>query len=203
MTLWDQVRSNMTEWYAIAADKTGEMARVGVRKYDQFALAREMERSFQDLGRHVVALIRAGAPEIAADERVLALCERIRILEDQLAQKEREIQAIRAAGATAAGRAAAGAGVSGGVSPADAGGPGTGSTSAAGQLPIAAGAADGLDPDEEEELEAAIAPGGPGRMAAEEPWDEEIALWHEPLDLDEDGVAPGRGEGLDGTGTNR
>jgi hypothetical protein len=64
MSLWDQVRANMSDCYAVAADKTEEMARIGVRKYDKFTISRDIERAFTDLGSHVFASVREGRDSV-------------------------------------------------------------------------------------------------------------------------------------------
>ncbi len=182
MSLWDQVKLNMTEWYAVAADKTGEMARVGVRKYDQFALSRQIERSFQELGSRVYELLGAGRADVAADGRTRELCVRIRGLEEQLAAKEQEIQVIRE---TAKSKSRASAGVAGGVPvPASAEGGPEAVPEAARQGEIEEAAA-GLSLDEGE-IEASIDPTPRASDLADEAWDEEMAVWHQPLDLGED-----------------
>ncbi len=184
MSLWDQVRANMAEWYAVAADKTGEAARVGVRKYDQFAIAREIERALQELGSHVYAEAAAGRHDLAGDAKVRTLCDRVRLLEDQAARKQQEIEAIRAAGRGRAGPGGTAAGQSAG---------------AAAALPAATGAelpeADPVEiPAEvdDEEIEASLEPGRRGTpgAGADDLWDEEIAVWHEPLELDAEPEGP-------------
>ena len=96
MSLWEQVKANMLEWYSVAAEKTEEMARIGVRRYDKYGLSREIERELAELGSHVYASLNAGRVEIAGDQVAQAAVARIRALEEQLAEKEREIAEIRA-----------------------------------------------------------------------------------------------------------
>jgi len=179
MSLWDQVRANMSDWYAVAADKTEEMARIGVRKYDKFTISRDIERGFTDLGSHVYASVREGRTEFAHDVAVHDAVERLRALELQLEQKEREIAAIR-------GVARPGPHVSGrGGSPvAPTAGPGA---AAGAELPAGAGSASQPVEPDDAEIEASLDPrGGADRGSESGPWDDEIALWNEPLDLDEE-----------------
>ncbi len=179
MSLWDQVRANMSDWYAVAADKTEEMARIGVRKYDKFTISRDIERVFTDLGSHVYAAVREGRTDFAHDVAVHDAVERLRALELQLEQKEREIAAIRgvarphplvAGGSAALTAPRADRGVAAGEgSPAD-----------AGEAPRPGGLDDA-------EIEASLDPrGGSGGDPDPNGWDDEIALWNEPLDLDEE-----------------
>jgi len=201
MSLWDQVKANMVEWYGVAADKTGEVARIGVRKYDQFAISREIERAFQELGGHVYGALGAGRTDLAGDGQVQTLCERIRTLEQQLADKEREIQAIRDAGRVRPGAAAAAD-----AATATAAGAVMSDHDATTAPDVPAEAGEQRAPTEprdsdyalrDEEIEASIDPGY-GAGQADEPWDDEIAVWHEPLDIEEEpeggsGADPARG----------
>ena len=195
MSLWDQVKLNMTEWYAVAADKTEEMARIGVRKYDKFTISRDVERAFTDLGSHVYGAVREGRSDFAGDPVVLGAVERLRTLELELEHKEREIQSIRSQARPWPTPTPAS------PPPVPAGGRGGPSHDAA---PTAADPAPARptapgEPDEAD-IEASLDPRAtvPGAHGLE-PWDEEIALWNEPLDLDEEAPAeegrprPGRG----------
>lgn len=178
MSLWDQVRANMSEWYAVAADKTEEMARIGVRKYDKFTISRDIERVFTDLGSHVYAAVREGRTDFAHDATVHGAVERLRALELQLEQKEREIAAIRSVA-----RPRPIVGGEAGPLPPGSGGRATGGREVA---------AEPVGP-EADEIEASLDPRGGGAGEPDSgPWDDEIALWNEPLDLDEE---PGEGGG--------
>ena len=113
MTLWDDVKKNMVEWYGVAADKTNELAKVGVRRYDIFGISRDIERQFSEMGSFVYTALNEGRTDLADDPVLLALMERVRTLEGELKAKESEIEEIRrqdrAARAAAAGAAAAAA----------------------------------------------------------------------------------------------
>lgn len=95
MPLWEQVKGNLIEWYTIAADKTEELAKIGVRRYDKFGISRDIERQFTELGSLVFNAVREGREEFAGDATVLAIVERIKVLEDDLKHKEEEIEEIR------------------------------------------------------------------------------------------------------------
>ncbi len=181
MSLWEQVRANMSDWYAVAADKTEEMARIGVRKYDKFTISRDIERAFTDLGSHVYSSVREGLTDFAHDVAVHDAVERLRTLELQLDQKEREIAVIR-------GVARPGPHVGGG-SGASAAGPGAVTNA---DLPAGAGGAPQTGEPDDAEIEASLDPlGGVGSGAESGPWDDEIALWSEPLNLDEESEETG------------
>jgi hypothetical protein len=107
MTLWDDVKSNLTEWYGVAADKTGELAKVGLRRYDIFGLSRDIERQFSEIGSLVYNALGEGRRDVLDDPALLALVDRVRELEQDLQAKEREIAEIRtAAGQRQAARSA-------------------------------------------------------------------------------------------------
>jgi hypothetical protein len=179
MSLWDQVRANMSDWYAVAADKTEEMARIGVRKYDKFTISRDIERTFTDLGSHVYASVREGRSDFAHDVAVHDAVERLRTLELQLEQKEREIAAIR-------GVARPGPLVGGGSGAPATPAAGSGAVANA-DLPACAGGAPQPGEPDEAEIEASLDPRrGAGNGPESGPWDDEIALWSEPLNLDEE-----------------
>lgn len=102
MSLWDDVKKNLATLYDTAAVKTGEITKVGLRRYDIFGLSREIERQFSELGNHVYTAVNAGRTDFAGDETFDGLIRQVRDLEAQLAGKEREIASIRAQAAAEA-----------------------------------------------------------------------------------------------------
>ncbi len=96
MGLWDDLRKSMGAWYDTAAEKTGEMARVGSRRYDIFGIGREIERHYSEIGKLVHEGILQGRTDFGADPAVLDLVGRIQKLEADLEAKRLEIEAIRA-----------------------------------------------------------------------------------------------------------
>jgi hypothetical protein len=99
MSLWEDVKQNLVTWYDTAAHKTGEITKVGLRRYDIFGLSREIERQFGEIGNHVYTAVNAGRTEFAGDPVLDGLVKQVRELEQQLSDKEREIEAIRKAAA--------------------------------------------------------------------------------------------------------
>ncbi len=98
MALWDDVKKNLTEWYGTAADKTGELARVGVRRYDIFGLSRDIERQFGEIGSLVYGAVNEERDDVLQDPLLLDLVDKVRELEAELQAKEREISDIKAEG---------------------------------------------------------------------------------------------------------
>ena len=93
----DQVKKNLREWYSLAADRTGEMAKISVRMYDKYGISREIERQLSELGSYVYHAVEQGRTEFAADSEFEAWIERIKALESDLDAKVDEIEGIRLA----------------------------------------------------------------------------------------------------------
>lgn len=97
MSLFDEVKRNLVEWYGVAADKTGVAAKVGVRKYDIFGISRDIERQFSEIGDIVYSGIESDRSDILDDPVLLELIDKVRKLEKEMAAKQNEIADIKAA----------------------------------------------------------------------------------------------------------
>ena len=95
MSLFDDVKKNLVEWYEVTSDKTSEVTRVYSRKYDKFGISRDIERQFSELGSLVYNGLNNEQTDLLQDEGVLALVARITSLEAELKLKEEEIDSIR------------------------------------------------------------------------------------------------------------
>ncbi|MFN2370338.1 MAG: hypothetical protein ABR506_04190 [Candidatus Krumholzibacteriia bacterium] len=95
MSLWDEVKQNLSEWYTVAADKTSEVAKIQSRRYDKFGLSRDVERQFSELGSMVYNGLQEGRADLLDDPALTALVGRIRALEEDLRHKDEEIARIR------------------------------------------------------------------------------------------------------------
>ena len=95
MSLWDEAKKNLVDWYAVTADKTTEVAKVTSRRYDKYGLSRDIERQFSELGSLVYNGLREDKEDILDAPEITALMERIVRLEQALRTKEEEIEAIR------------------------------------------------------------------------------------------------------------
>lgn len=95
MSLFDDVKKNLVEWYTISSDKTTEMARVTSRRYDKFGISRDIERQFGELGSLVYNGMKEDRQDILDDPAVHALMQRIQGLEDELGAKNEEIEKIK------------------------------------------------------------------------------------------------------------
>ena len=95
MSLFDEVKKNLVEWYGVTSEKTSEVTRVATRKYDKFGISRDIERQFGELGSLIYNGLKSERTGILTDDGVLALVERISVLEAELKAKEQEIETIR------------------------------------------------------------------------------------------------------------
>jgi hypothetical protein len=97
MSIMDQVKKNLREWYSLAADRTGEMAKISVRMYDKYGISREIERQLSELGSYIYHAVEEGRTDFAGDQEFQAWIDRVRTLEIDLAAKVEEIDDIRVA----------------------------------------------------------------------------------------------------------
>jgi hypothetical protein len=97
MSIMDQVKKNLREWYSLAADRTGEMAKISVRMYDKYGISREIERQLSELGSYVYHAVEQGRSDFGGDAEFTAWIERIKELESDLDAKVEEIEEIRQA----------------------------------------------------------------------------------------------------------
>jgi len=95
MSLFDDVKKNLVEWYSISSEKTAEVARVTTRRYDKFGISRDIERQFSELGSLVYNGLKEGRDDLLTDAAVLVLMERIKGLETELSMKNEEIDKIQ------------------------------------------------------------------------------------------------------------
>jgi hypothetical protein len=95
MSLFDEVKKNLMEWYTVSSDKTTEVARITTRRYDKFGISRDIERQFGELGSLIFNGIKEERQDLLADPAVLALLEQIKGLEDELTMKNEEIDNIQ------------------------------------------------------------------------------------------------------------
>ena len=92
-----KVKQSLYEFVSAAAEKTDELAKVGVRKLDIVSLKRNISREMAALGGRVYHLIKEERKTgIQADETVRSLIGKIETLEAVLRDKEKEIAEIRA-----------------------------------------------------------------------------------------------------------
>jgi len=95
MSIMDQVKKNLREWYTLAADRTGEMAKISVRMYDKYGISREIERQLSELGSYVYHAVEDGRTEFSGDAEFQSWIDRIKSQEKDLEAKVEEIEEIR------------------------------------------------------------------------------------------------------------
>jgi hypothetical protein len=91
----DDVKRGFADWCAVAAERTAEAAKVTSRRYDKFAIGREIERRQAELGALVYQGLTAGRADVLADPRVAELVAAVGELERERDLKEEEIAGIR------------------------------------------------------------------------------------------------------------
>lgn len=91
----DDMKRSLAEWCAIAAERTTEAAKVTSRRYDRFALGREIERRYAELGALVHAGLSEGRQDVLTDPRVAALRAEVEELMRERRLKDQEIEDIK------------------------------------------------------------------------------------------------------------
>ena len=95
MTLWDEVKKNLVDLYAVTSERTSELAKITSRRYDKFGISREIERQFSELGNLVYSSLKEGKTGILEDPALAALVKRVDELETELRLKDQQIEEIR------------------------------------------------------------------------------------------------------------
>ena len=97
-SLWESIRKGVTEFYTSAAEKTDELAKVGVRKFDMVGVRRNIAHEMADLGGRVYHMIVEEKNEdIEQDPKVKQHIDSVKRLEVFLKEKEQEIENIKTA----------------------------------------------------------------------------------------------------------
>jgi len=97
-SLWENIRKGVTEFYASAAEKTDELAKVGVRRLDIVGVRRNIAHEMADLGGRVYHMIvEEKNTGIADDPEVKQHIDSVKRLEVFLQEKEKEIESIKKA----------------------------------------------------------------------------------------------------------
>ena len=98
-SLWEKVKKEVSAGASVAAEKAGELSRVGKIKMDIAGVKRDINKTFAELGGFVYHLLaREKAPKVVDQEEVKRLLEQMKTLEVNLQTKEAELEAIRSRG---------------------------------------------------------------------------------------------------------
>lgn len=95
MTGFDDLKRSLADWCSVAAERASETAKVTSRRYDKFALGREIERTQAELGALVYRGIISGQVDILSGPRVGELVAAVTALERERELKDDEIAGIR------------------------------------------------------------------------------------------------------------
>ena len=95
-SLWEKVKKGVSAGASVAAEKAGELSRIGKMKLDIAGVNRDINKAFTELGGIAYHLLaEENAPEIADQEEVKQLVEQLKMLEIDLHAKEADLEAIR------------------------------------------------------------------------------------------------------------
>jgi len=93
---WDDVRGNLVDWYTLAAERTGDWARLGVHQVDRYGIQRRRERLLQELGALAHRLLTSPDPaDLEQSPEVREILARLEALDTELADKDDQIAAAR------------------------------------------------------------------------------------------------------------
>ncbi len=97
-SLWDNIKKGVAEFYTSAAERTDELAKVGVRKFDIVGIRRNIGHEMAELGGRVYHMIvEEKNKEVADDSDVKKHIKSLKRLETFLKEKEEEIEEIQKA----------------------------------------------------------------------------------------------------------
>ncbi|KPJ60086.1 MAG: hypothetical protein AMJ46_08230 [Latescibacteria bacterium DG_63] len=95
-SLWENIKKGVSEFYASAAERTDELAKVGVRKFDIVGIRRNIGHEMAELGGRVYHMIvEEKNKDVADDSDVKKSVKSIKRLAALLKDKEDEIEEIQ------------------------------------------------------------------------------------------------------------
>ena len=88
-TLWEKVKKG----FILAVERTDELTKIGKLKLDIAGIHRKIKQHFEELGGRVYELTKTGKRKkpVIDDENVLELIKRIKCLEKELTEEEKEL----------------------------------------------------------------------------------------------------------------
>jgi len=96
LSLWESIKKSATEFYSSAADKTDEIAKVGMRKLDIVGIRRNIAHEMADLGGRVHHMLTEEKnTDVSGDAEVAKHLKSIGMLRALLDEKEKEIEVIK------------------------------------------------------------------------------------------------------------
>jgi hypothetical protein len=95
-SIWDDLKKSVKDGLSVAAAKTEEYTRIGKAKLDLMNLNKNLSAAFRDLGVRAFDLTTEAAKgDFSRDARVQELAGQIRKLQQDIGDKEKEIEEIR------------------------------------------------------------------------------------------------------------
>ena len=97
-TLWDYLSKGLREGLAVLAEKTDEYTKIGRIKLEIISIKRDIEKLFTELGGKVYHLmVEQNDTNIASNEEIRGLIEKVKDLERRLQEKRQEIEKVKKA----------------------------------------------------------------------------------------------------------
>jgi ubiquinone biosynthesis protein UbiJ len=95
-SLWESIKKSAVEVYSSAAERTDELAKVGVRRFDIVGIRRNIAHEMADLGGRVHHMLTEEKnTDVAGDAEVAKHLKSIDMLRRLLSEKEKEIETIK------------------------------------------------------------------------------------------------------------
>ena len=97
--LWEKVKKSLTDGYNVAAEKTEELTKLGKLKIDILNTKRKISKQFTELGGTVYEASKDGkTTQVMKTPEVEAIMSSIKTLEEELSEKEKAFDAMKAKG---------------------------------------------------------------------------------------------------------
>ncbi|NIR52039.1 hypothetical protein GWO43_25810 [candidate division KSB1 bacterium] len=94
--LWDDIAKTIREGVDTVVEKTEELTKIGKIRVDILNIKRNVDKNFSELGGRVYhLLVEENKSQIATDKEVKQIVDSVKILENELNEKNDELQQVR------------------------------------------------------------------------------------------------------------
>ena len=94
-SLWEKVKKGVSAGASVAAEKAGELSRIGKMKLDIAGVNRNINKTLTELGGIAYHLLSEENAPVIADQEEVKIVEQLKMLEIDLHAKEAELEAMR------------------------------------------------------------------------------------------------------------
>jgi len=95
-SLWDDIAKTIREGVDTVVEKTEEFTRIGRIKVDILNIKRNIEKNFTELGGKVYHLIvEEKKSQITSDKEIKEIIDCVKLLEKELEEKNKELEAVK------------------------------------------------------------------------------------------------------------